>query len=513
MPVISVDPISGPETGAGQTITIRLDQPATQAVTVDLQLRGQTAIPQNDVDFNYGASVLQVQTVTIPVGQTSVTTFVFHNGGDGSEVDENYVVELTNPVNATLNGGGDVLQVTGVIEDDGRTLFVSDPTILEGDSGTTEAVFELRISEAASVPMEFSYATLNGSATAGSDYSARSGSVTFAPGQTVVYVRVPVTGDTVSEASETFSLVVSPVGGAANLIFNGVADNVGTGLIRDDDGINRLPVITLETTSGIESGAGQFHIIRLSEASTRDITVTVQIVGGTAHPQNDVDFNYGASVLQVQTVTIPAGDTSFTFPVFHNGGDGSEVDENYVLELTEPVNATLAGGVDVLRETAVIFRFSKFWILPIRSRVVCYSISAAATRCRSTTSVWSHLWPTISRCSDLRIRAAPSCRGCRVGPIQTLAVLRRLQDFILVEHRISLKIGGQPFKTARRIDRCGGDVIQRVAFVHHGHQGTAKDDARGRGGHFRFGFAKRVGHDGKKRSGFDAFADFAKTAQ
>ncbi|TYB89197.1 Calx-beta domain-containing protein [Oceaniovalibus sp. ACAM 378] len=354
MPVISVDPISGPETGAGQIITIRLDQPATQAVTVDLQLRGQTAIPQNDVDFNAGAGVWQVQTVTIPVGQTSVTTFVVHNGRVGDEVDENYVVELTNPVNATLNGGVDVLQVTGVIEDDGRSLFVSDPTILEGDNGTTEAVFEIRISEPASVEMQFSYATQDGTATAGSDYSARSGNVTFAPGQTVVYVRVPVSGDILSEASETFSLVVSPIGGAANLVFNGVADNVGTALIRDDDGTGGQPVITLETTNGIESSSGQFHIIRLSEASTRDISVTVQILSGTAYPQNDVDFNSGAGVWQVLTVTIPAGDTSATFPVFQNGSASNEVDENYVLELTDPVNATLAGGGDVLRETAVI---------------------------------------------------------------------------------------------------------------------------------------------------------------
>ena len=100
-----------------------------------------------------------------------------------------------------------------ILDNDGstsdRALFVSDPLILETDSGGQEAVFEIRLSEPSNTAITVDYATADGTARAGEDYTATSGSITFQPGQTVASVAVDITGDTLAEDSETFSLVVT----------------------------------------------------------------------------------------------------------------------------------------------------------------------------------------------------------------------------------------------------------------------------------------------------------------
>ena len=73
------------------------------------------------------------------------------------------------------------------------------------------------------------YATANGTALAGSDYTATSGLLTFSPGQVSKSVVVTVTGDTVKEANETFVMNLSSPTGAT------IFDGQGVGIITNDD--------------------------------------------------------------------------------------------------------------------------------------------------------------------------------------------------------------------------------------------------------------------------------------
>jgi hypothetical protein len=73
------------------------------------------------------------------------------------------------------------------------------------------------------------YATANGTATAGSDYNATSGTLTFAPGVTTQTITVQVRGDTTPEANETFAVNLS---GASNAT---IADSQGVGTIINND--------------------------------------------------------------------------------------------------------------------------------------------------------------------------------------------------------------------------------------------------------------------------------------
>ncbi len=107
-------------------------------------------------------------------------------------------------------------------------LSVSDATVLEGQSGTTNAVFTVSLSAAATSPVTVNYLTSNGTALA-EDFQATSGSLSFAPGQTAKTITVKVLGDTKVEADEIFYVDLrSPVGAV-------IARTRGVGTIKNDD--------------------------------------------------------------------------------------------------------------------------------------------------------------------------------------------------------------------------------------------------------------------------------------
>jgi immune inhibitor A len=108
-------------------------------------------------------------------------------------------------------------------------ISISDVSVTEGDSGTTPATFNINLSAAAAGPVSVNWATANGTATAGTDYGAGSGTASFAAGESVKTVAVLVIGDTAAEPDETFYVNLSnPVGGT-------LADGQGVGTIANDD--------------------------------------------------------------------------------------------------------------------------------------------------------------------------------------------------------------------------------------------------------------------------------------
>ncbi|MGO4549713.1 Calx-beta domain-containing protein [Lysobacter sp. 2RAF19] len=110
-------------------------------------------------------------------------------------------------------------------------LSIADAAITEGDVGTKVLRFTVRLSAAATSNVTVSLATRNGTALSGSDYVAATGSLTFAPGQTVRTFDVLLNGDRTREANETFQVVLSNAVGAS------IADASATGTVSNDDGL------------------------------------------------------------------------------------------------------------------------------------------------------------------------------------------------------------------------------------------------------------------------------------
>jgi hypothetical protein len=153
-------------------------------------------------------------------------------------------LRLSNPVELILG----TPEATGEIEDDdpAPAVAVSDAAVIEGNGGAAGALFTVTLAEASGKTEMVSYATADGTATAGSDYTAVTGTLTFAPGEITKTVTVPVIGDTLTESAETFTLTLTRGSDAP------LAKAQGIATITDDD----LLLEAWTTTTAAEFSAG-----------------------------------------------------------------------------------------------------------------------------------------------------------------------------------------------------------------------------------------------------------------
>jgi len=127
--------------------------------------------------------------------------------------------------------GSGVLTLDGYDEDRVQ-LTVGDAQGVEGNSGTVALQFQVELSEAADQVINLTYSTQSDTATAGSDFVARSDvPLSFAVGQTMKTITISVYGDTTPEENETFKVVIAPVGGAPVTL----TKREGIGTINNDD--------------------------------------------------------------------------------------------------------------------------------------------------------------------------------------------------------------------------------------------------------------------------------------
>jgi hypothetical protein len=213
------------------------------------------------------------------------------------------------------------------------SISVHDVVVVEGNSGTTQATFVVALSAQSSQTVSCSFTTSNGTATAGSDYVATSGALSFAPGEVEKPVVVLVNGDTVDEAQETFFLDISNVQNAT------VGSSRGTGFIIDDDG----PTISINDVSVREGNSGTkaaTFTLTLSAPSVEPIAIRAITAPGTATESSD----YNPINL---VVTFQPGVVTRTLDVSIIGDTNPEADETFFVNLTEPFGTTIADGQGV----------------------------------------------------------------------------------------------------------------------------------------------------------------------
>jgi serine protease len=222
-PMISVNDVAVTEGNAGTslaTFTVSLSGTSGSPVTFDIATENGTAAGGADYAANAAS-------LSIPAGQTSANFSVSVNGDTVIENNETFVAELRNVSGALVAKPRGQARINN---DDLASLSIGDISLSEGDNGASTATFVVRLSKPMPSPVTYNIATSNGSASAGSDYVARSITGRFIDaGRSTQVFEVQVNGDTASEANETFNVAVTGVSGAL------VADGTAIGTIVNDD--------------------------------------------------------------------------------------------------------------------------------------------------------------------------------------------------------------------------------------------------------------------------------------
>jgi hypothetical protein len=320
---IAIADVSQGEGNSGltyQEFVVSLSNPVGSDVTMAYSTSPGTATAGSDYTAVSGV-------LTIPAGVTAKAIVVPIVGDATSEQNETFNVTLSSPSSLSFS---DSAAIGTILNDDAvPSLSISDVSINEGNSGSTNAVFTVTLSSSSIQQITVNYATADGTATAGADYTSTSGMLTFAPGTISMPVVVPVQGDTLSEVNEQFSVNLS---GAVNAT---IADGQGVGTIVNDDPLPSFSIGNVSLTEGDSGQKTAIFTVTLSTASGQTVTVGYGTTDASATAGSDYLATSGM-------LTFTAGQTSQTIPVTVNGDTTFEPDENFTVTLSSPTAATLA---------------------------------------------------------------------------------------------------------------------------------------------------------------------------
>ena len=315
-PALSIAGDTGPEDVGELVFSVTLMARAPTEVTVNYATMDDTAIAGDDYEPVEG-------TLTFAPGETARTIRVAVVDDAVDEADEeSFAVTLSGPSGATLAHA----LATGVIRDDDEppALSVADAA---GDEDVGALEFAVALSAPSGIEVSASYATADGTATAGGDYAAATGTLMFAPGEVSRTIRVSVLDDELDEPDETFALVLSDPRGAA------LGRGSALGTIRDDD---EPPALSIAGDTGREDvGELVFSVTLMARAPT-EVTVNYATMDDTAIAGDDYEPVEG-------TLTFAPGETARTIRVAVVDDAVDEADEeSFAVTLSGPSGATLA---------------------------------------------------------------------------------------------------------------------------------------------------------------------------
>lgn len=255
---------------------------------------------------------------------------------DDTAVEPNETINLTlsKPTGGATLGALNPAVLTIIDNDTLPTLSINDVSVAEGNTGTAAATFTVSLSTASSQTVTVNYATADGTALAGSDYLATSGTLTFKPNETSKSITVQVKGDTLNETDETFTVNLS---NAANAM---LARAQGTGTILNDDPLPTLSINDVTVAEGNSGTTTATFTVTLSAASGRAVTVAFATADGTAQASSDYQATSG-------TLSFAPGETSKLINVLINGDTTVEPNETFNVNLSNAVNATIADNQGV----------------------------------------------------------------------------------------------------------------------------------------------------------------------
>ena len=328
---LAVAGVRGSEQAGSLRFAVTLSAAAARDVTVEYATGDDGASAGEDYR---GAS----GTLSFTAGTTAARTIdVVVLDDELDEPEERFTVTLRN-AGAPLAGGAQTMAVHGTIEDDDAPpqLSIADATASEA-APAASVRFAVALQPVSGRTVAVAYATADDTATAGADYEAVSGMLTFPAGSSERTIAVPVTDDRIDEAPEEFTVTLS---GAVNATLAS-ARRTATGTIEDDDEAPRLDIADA-TASEMVDGSMRFTVT-LQPASSGAVTVDYATADDTATAGADYTAASG-------TLTFPAGTTVQTIAVAVVDDQEAELPEYFTVTLSNASGA----GVSVATATGTI---------------------------------------------------------------------------------------------------------------------------------------------------------------
>ena len=292
--------------GAGtRNVGVTLDKAPTADITLKYYVLS-TAKPGSDYER-------LSRTVTVPAGATTATIPVKIIDDGEPESSETVVLTLAPPAGYRVGSPG--THTLTIADNEPAVSFASASQSAGEGSGTRNVGVTLDRAPTTDITVKY---TVRGKATAGSDYTALSGTVAVAAGATTAVIPVTIVDDSVGENTESVVLTL-----AANSGYGVGSSRTHVLTIVDDD-----PRVSFASASqrAVEGSGTRDVEVRLSPAPATDVTFTYT-VGGTATAGSDF------TIADSGTVTVLAGATTATIPVTIIDEPVPEIPEWIVLTL------------------------------------------------------------------------------------------------------------------------------------------------------------------------------------
>jgi len=308
---------------SGNSTTIQGSLNSTPNTTFQIDFYSNAAV---DLSINReGALFFNTTSVTTDSGGTATINVTFPLPLETGRV---LTATATDPAGNTLEfSAGDVASAAGNVQ-----FSVSSIRVIE-DIGLATITVLRKGGSLGSLTVD--YATMDGTATAGQDYTSTSGSLTFSNGETTKTLQIPVLDDAVTEPDETFTVVLR----ASNL------ETLGTPatLVVTLQDRSTVPAISVNAVSVVEGNTGTtteaLFTFTLSAATGRPVSVNYATQDSNAFGSQSCS-NLGTDYETVSgTLSFPPGTTSVNVPIKVCGDNSAEATERFTFNLTSPVNA------------------------------------------------------------------------------------------------------------------------------------------------------------------------------
>lgn len=289
-------------------------------IPITVKLTGATSLPVSVYwSWTEGYPAGHYGVLQFAPGETQKTFTASYTANTTPEPDRTLTVYLGTATNATVATSSATITI---VDDDFAGVSVGDASVVESAG---KVVVPLQLSRASLKPVTVTYETRNGTAIAGSDYTATSGSMTVTPGSSIT---IPILNDTVPEPIKEFEVVLTSVNGGK------LDRSVAAVAIVDDDSSAGQAVLNVSpsTTSVTEGDTG-----------THDIPVNITLTGAT---QQTVSVSYtwseAAKSPHTGTLQFAPGETQKSFNVSYTANTTPEPDRRISITLSNASGATIA---------------------------------------------------------------------------------------------------------------------------------------------------------------------------